>query len=467
MHAGHLQATSLASLAVLGGFALAIACGGSSSETPSAAGDAGLAEGGGTPPDGGGPAPGDADSSGPLDDGAAGDAPSSAAPVLPVLTNGAGGPVLTAPKVAYVFYPGYPFEADLKTFATKTAGSTYWATTTSEYGVGALTYAGTTELIGQTAPTTIKSTDLATWFTTELGKGTFGAPDQQTIYTVVCPQGTTITQPNPVLSALPDVVSCKDFGGYHDNAQLNGKDYAYAVIATCSGSVTGVTPTISHEWVEAATDPYLTTNGTFALQGGPHSAFFNVDEDHLVWAVMASGGEAGDLCQPEGAASFFTPPDLGYVVQRTWSNKSGAAGHDPCVPLVAGQAYFRSAPVLTESVVFHSFLTGNVKTKGITIPIGQTKTIDVVLYADGDPGGPWTVTADDLLYKYYGAASGGLLQNTLSFKWDKTDGKSGDTLHLSITVTAASALGNGHAFVITSHSGVHQTAWPGVIVDGP
>ena len=38
-----------------------------------------------------------------------------------------------------------------------------------------------------------------------------------------------------------------------------------------------------------------------------------------------------------------------------------------------------------------------VMTKGVTIPVGNSKTIEVDLFSDADTGGPWTVAADDLL----------------------------------------------------------------------
>jgi hypothetical protein len=449
--------------------ALAVACGSTTgadgSAMPDGSASSSSSSSGGS--SGGSSSSGDAGSSDSSSGADAGDASAGGPPTLPILTNHAGGPVLTSPRIAYVFYPGYPYEADLQAFAQKMTASTFWPATTSEYGVGAITYAGTTDLVGQSAPATLRSTDLATWFTTELGKGTFGPPDAQTIYTIVYPSSTTLSQPNPILSVLPDIVSCVGFRGYHDNATLAGKSYAYAVIATCDTTASSVTRTLSHEWVEASTDPYVTANGLFTLQAGPQSAFFSVDANHIVWAAMARGGEAGDLCQPEEPSVYYAPTDIGYDVQRTWSNKSGAAGHDPCVPLLSGQPYFRSAPVLPEQVTIHSAITGTIVTQGITIPLGQTKTIDVVLYGDGAFSGPWTVTAEDLLYKDYGAISGGLIQNTLDFVWDKTQGVSGDTLHLDIKVTEKSIAGNAHGFVITSTSGSQVTAWPGIVVDGP
>jgi hypothetical protein len=222
-----------------------------------------------------------------------------------------------------------------------------------------------------------------------------------------------------------------------------------------------MTGVISHEWVEASTDPFVTTQGAFTISGGALSAYYTVDTDHTIWAVIEPGGEAGDLCEPE-APEYFTPTDVGYEVQRTWSNLAAMASHDPCVPAPAGQAFFDSAPVLTDSVTFTSALTGSIMTKGVTIPVGQSKTIEVDLFSDADTGGPWTVKAEDLLYKYYGSYG---IPATLSFAWDRTSGVNGEKLHLTVSVTSASLIGNGHSFVITSTLGSRVVVWPGMVVD--
>lgn len=387
-------------------------------------------------------------------------------PPLPQLTNANHGPVLTSPKVYFVFYPNDPNETALQAFAPKLAASTYWTTTTHEYGVGAISYAGTIDLTGQTPPQTISSTQIQSWVETEIASGAFGTPDPQAIYTIVYPQGTTITQPNPVSPLFGNVQSCVAFGGYHDDAQVtpdgggSTANYAYAVIPTCATSVDELTEVLSHEWIEASTDPQVTANGTFTLSGGPSSAYFTVDQDHFVWAVLG-GGEAGDLCEPEGLGAYITPADIGNGVQRTWSNLAAMGSHDPCVPDPAS-AFFDSAPVLTETVTFTSPLTSPITSKGVTISVGQSKTIEVDLFSDGDTGGPWTVQADDVLYKYYGSYG---VPQSLAFSWDRTSGVNGEKLHLTIQVTQASIIGNGHAFMITSTLGSRVAVWPGLVVE--
>jgi hypothetical protein len=100
----------------------------------------------------------------------------------------------------------------------------------------------------------------------------------------------------------------------------------------------------------------------------------------------------------------------------------------------------------------------------VTIPVGQSRTIEVDLFSDGPTGGPWTVTAEDLLNRNY--ASYGLTK-TLTFQWDRTQGINGEKLHLTITVTGSTFffLGGAHAFVITSMLGNRHYEWPGTVVE--
>jgi hypothetical protein len=383
---------------------------------------------------------------------------------LPQLVNAAKGPILTAPNAYLIFFPSYPYETGLQSFAKSAAGSQYWSTTTGEYGVGPLTYAGTIDLT-ESAPAMLSQSDVQTWMGNAIQTGKLGTPDPQAIYTIVYPLMTVITEPNPVSPVFGNVQSCQAFGGYHDNVSVAVGDagtpttFAYAVIPTC-GPLPTLTEAISHEWVEASTDPELTSSGTFTLTGGPNAAFYSPDQNHIVWALLG-GGEAGDLCEPEGQ-DIYIAADVGNLVQRTWSNASAMGSHDPCVPSIPG-AFFDSVPVLSEMVSFNSPLTGMVTTQGVTIPVGSSKTLEVDMFSDGDTGGPWNVAADDVLSTYYGAYG---IKPSMTFAWDRTSGQNGEKLHLTITVTTGSGLtGGAHAFEITSTLGSRQAVWPGLVVE--
>lgn len=97
-----------------------------------------------------------------------------------------------------------------------------------------------------------------------------------------------------------------------------------------------LTETASHEYFEWATDPFPASD----------PAWTGVDEDHIAWERLFLG-ELGDLCVLPGLGTI-KPADLGFVVQRQWSNKSSVAGHHPCVPANASVPFFQAIPELPD-----------------------------------------------------------------------------------------------------------------------
>ena len=383
---------------------------------------------------------------------------------MPQVVNLANGPVLKTPKVYLVFYPGYTYETQIKAMGQALGTSSYWTAVAKDYGVGALQVAGAIDLTGETAPASVADADIQTYLGAKLTSGAFGTPDPSAIYTIFYPSTTTITLPQGGLGG-GNATSCTTFGGYHSDFTLTvtdggqPQDFAYAVIPTCPSlqgmtEQDGVTGAVSHEWIEAATDPFPSTNS------GANSAYAQVDDDHFIWIALGGGGEVGDMCVGEQGA-FFKPADVGFMVQRTWSNSFAKAGHDPCVPNLAGTPYFQSAPQLTESINFTPMIIpGTIATQGVTIAVGKSKTIAVDLYSDLPTSGPWTVGTVDLIAKFFNQPA------SLGFKWDKTQGQNGDRLQLTITVTSAQPLfGGGHPFIITSTLGSKVNEWAGLVVE--
>jgi hypothetical protein len=393
------------------------------------------------------------DAAPPVDNGA----PSSTYPAfaldVPQVVSG-GGPTLATPKVLPIFYPGYDLQAGVVDFVSTVGATDYWKANTTEYGVGALV-ASTAIILTDTPPTTIDDSAIQTWLASMLD-GThadFGQPDPNTIYTIFYPSTTTITDGSGGGPGGGGAASsCQDFGGYHNDITLTLAtgtiDIAYAVVPECGSfgdlqGIDAVTGAASHELLEASTDPYPQDN----------PAYSDVDNDHLVWEFVLGGGEIGDMCA-QFPTSFYTPTGYNHVVQRSWSNVSAMAGHDPCVPALTDEIYFNSMPVLADKVSLGGKGAGGLTTKGVTIPTGTSKVVEVDLFSDAQTNGSWSVSAQNGL--------GGGPSSGLSFKWDTTSGVNGDKLHVTMDVTKASQYG-ANAFVLTSQQGENTQFWCGFI----
>ena len=115
-----------------------------------------------------------------------------------------------------------------------------------------------------------------------------------------------------------------------------------------------------------------------------------------IWEEGSFGGEVADMCQDNDDSNYL-PPGSTYTVQRSWSNAAATAGTNPCVPVPATGPYFNSYPTLPDQVTLTagSPSGGPITTTGVNIPLGQSRTIDVVLHSEAPTSGPWTVTAYD------------------------------------------------------------------------
>ena len=116
----------------------------------------------------------------------------------PQVQAGPGG-VMATVKVVPIFFTGDSSQATIEQFLTMIPGSSYWTTTTSEYGVGAISIMPSV-VSTATPPTT--DTDLETLLGTM-----FPTPDPGTIYTVFLPDGAVLDDGSGK--------SCVAFGGYH------------------------------------------------------------------------------------------------------------------------------------------------------------------------------------------------------------------------------------------------------------
>jgi hypothetical protein len=381
-------------------------------------------------------------------------------PVPTVITYG--GPVLASPKIVPVFFTNDDATTvtALKDFTNQIGGTHYWAATTSEYGVGPAVGATTVDLM-EAAPSTIDDSDIETWLAGKLESGDplWPAADENTVYVLYYPAGTTIT--------LQGSTSCQTFGGYHANITLDAahgsNDVAYAVVPRCANfagmnTMDATTGSASHEMIEAATDPYPFTNPAYA----------DVDDQDIYWARALGGGETGDMCA-QFAQAFTQFDELPYLVQRTWSNKQALAGHDPCQPELPGEVYFNAAPELEHTPI--TVFGQQINARGVTIPVGMSKTIEVDLFSDASTSGPFSIHADDVSSLYGGPQE-------LTFNIEPSEvaacppmsppgsvcakGQNGQKVHLTINVVAAGSHGSETFFVVARQNQV-ENLWIGVV----
>jgi hypothetical protein len=366
----------------------------------------------------------------------------------PPQVGSAGGPVLLAPRIVPIFFSNDDptLTPQIKDFVSKVGATHYWKTAVAEYdGVGAATATAPVDLT-ETATGTLTDADIQKWLSGKLNGNdpAFPAADDNTIYSIHYPREVTITSQGP----FGTTTSCTEFGGYHSDLALDAnhmnQSVSYAVIPLCDtfGGLNGidaVTGAESHELIEAATDPYPMSN----------PAYGQVDDDHLYWQFALAGGEIGDMCAQDPTA-FTKFPELPYTVQRVWSNKAAAAGHDPCVPALDNEVYFNTVPELNDMVTVLNFTVA-----GVQIPVGMSKTVTLDLFSDGPTSGPWKVKVQD-----FATIMG--VRASLQFTLDKTSGQNGDKLKLTIKTVTMSQFGAG-LFFITSTLGTQQSFYLGLV----
>jgi hypothetical protein len=460
------------------------ACGGSG-HTPAAAtaGDDGGSDGG----DDGGGAPveaGPVEAAPPLDHGAPSTTYPAFTPDVAQIAYNAGY-VMTVPVIVPITWNADRAQSKFDSFVGAVGTTSYFHQTTSEYGVMAAV-AGTPVHIASAPPAQLSDSDIQNLIVTNVTSTTsaggdggsdagdadggaapgeagaevdagsaeggspaapasgWPAPTENTIYALFLPPNTSL---NTTLQGVSGDACSLGIGGYHDQVTVGRVTTSYAVVASCDFGRFAVddesTLAMSHEIIEASTDPHPQDKFT---------GWTGFDPDHFAFDwYQQFQSEVGDACEFFLASAFEdieTSPSFDFYVQRTWSNGSAAAGHDPCVPRPAG-AYFNVTPMnLTYvSLTLPPQVTGYAQpvvftTRGIRVLPGDTGTIELGFYSDIATGPGWTVSAA----QYPPHAQG------LSVSIDKPIGRNGDKAYATVSVTKAGSMG-GELVVFSSYLG--------------
>jgi hypothetical protein len=224
--------------------------------------------------------------------------------------------------------------------------------------------------VGDTTPPDagIGGTDLNLFMNQQIAAAvaanTIPAPTANTLYAFYFPPSTTIQAFGP---------SCQGWGAYH-SAQVysdNTTPIVYAIMPDCPTGdpkmdLEEVTIAASHEIAEAVTDPASNNTTTWYLDQWPggDAGITQPEYRNDPW-VSQLFGEIGDNCE---SIPLETWPlnDAGIVAQRIWSMSAASAGHNPCVPVPTGEAYYNAS---TDKVIY-------------VANVGDTFTVDVSAFSD-------------------------------------------------------------------------------------
>jgi len=232
-----------------------------------------------------------------------------------------GGPVLQVTQLFLIYWggawtanpPPTPTSAQV-TAACGTMMRGPYLTGLAQYrGIGRGFVRGSAVVDASNPPDGFTDSQVGDFINAQLDAGTVPTPDvdNQTLYCVVMPSGVNPSSP--------------DFIGEHTFYSRSGQRIHFAWI-TNSGNLTTLTRIVSHELVEAATDPegsaFLGVAGT-CNQGG--------------WC------EIGDVCSSTSTLD-------GVTVQSYWSNQAGACA----VPAWPNRTYPRFGVQWTGSVPANS-----------------------------------------------------------------------------------------------------------------
>ena len=295
-----------------------------------------------------------------------------------------GGPVLSAPNVITVTFPGNAFASDLASFGSSIATSSYWTSVTSD-----LTCGGASACIGPgpAGSSAVSTVVLGSSYADSVGPGGPGntlqpflqsvikalpasqQPQANDLYVFYIPASTTIT--------LDGAPSCTSFGGYHNTMMVGGTQVVYAIVLDCGtreqlSEEQAITFAASHEIIEASSDAVLSASG-------PETGY-SLDEtlqNSYPWLTLQLS-ELGDLCVDFLSLGEDITTENGFSVQRIWSPANAATGTmDPCVPS-NGEVYFNAFPTVS----------------AVIVDVGQSTTFEVDALALGtEPA--WTLAVED------------------------------------------------------------------------
>ncbi len=399
---------------------------------------------------------------------------------IPVLTNPAKGPVLVNPKIVTITFTDYTRRDSIRVFDDTILTTPWWTAAIGGIGVNAGAGGGSVELTPPwtgTARTTIDDAAVQAILQRGVNDGTIPAPTPGTIYAFYFPKYVTVK--------LFGSSSCSSFCGYHgdtfvvvpsDDAGVpeagtsdggDGGDggppprpgtqahVAYAVMPDCdppgcwsSDAFEQITITASHEFAEAASDPFG-SSGDDAYRLNTDDAWLNPD-----LYTVGSSIENGDAC------SGLNATQGNYTVQRIWSNAAAMKGDQPCQPVPQTAVYFAAAvrtSLLTVSKPFTHKSYGYIPVK-----LGTTSTAVVNVFSLA------ALPNDVLLYvgvpkrSQSDASDLDIIPDDISARLSRQTAHNGNGAILSINVPDTASI-KDHRIVVRAVLNGDYNDWPVII----
>lgn len=362
------------------------------------------------------------------------------APEMPKVVDNGGG-ALKSPKIVTITFASDTNTSSLQDFGDEIGASSYWKKTVAEYGVGAATSGSAHHVVVATnPPSPWDDAAMETWLVNQIQdpNAKWPQPDAQTFYLLYVPASIQVT------SGGQD--ECNNAVGYHTEETVGSNPNVPAafVFERCHDPNTPVleaaTETSAHEIVETVTDPH------------PDSAYAwgGFDANHLAWELWEGWtDELADACQFFSDANEKEGSDLPFWVQRTWSNASAKAGHDPCVPAPSAP-YFNTTPLALDAVQVSAIdaigKPQTFSTKGWHVAPGQTRTVKIGFYSDAAIDA-WSLQALE------GDGFSKPKTPALTLALSQDSGDNGDQADLSITASAQKPAQTGVLMTLVSTKG--------------
>jgi len=229
-----------------------------------------------------------------------------------------GGRVLTHVKVDVVVWGSWSYPKSVPLTGKRSIASFFGGVTASPFldwlseydtptqhiGRGTLDGVYTVRPPSSADGKSIDGTQVSAALRTLIDAGRLPKPSTTRLYAIFFRSGQTIV--------TPDGTSTASFCAYHDTATYKSSTMYFAVVPyelgnpgckAASTSFDSVTTIVSHELVEAITDP-------------------GVGLDRVSWYDQ-NYGEVADICAGPGASAKVTGGDgVQYAVQRAWSNRA-------------------------------------------------------------------------------------------------------------------------------------------------